>query len=253
MTRDLAPGEPAPEEPRLDPAAPWRLDPAAWALVHDRREARDFAFWRGLELAREVCAERIRPGELWLEVGCGPGHLTAALARLGASVLGIDLDPRMARYARRRWRQPFAVADAFLLPVADHSCAGIVAVSLLGCLPLPADFFAAAARVLAPGGTLCFTAMNRHSLLLAAAKAVAWRGRRGAPRYTAHDPATLTAALVSVGLMPERQVFYGHFLTAGGGTVPSPRAAQRLERAAPAGRRSAWARQVLLIARRAER
>jgi len=238
---------------RFNPVAPWRLDPAAWALVHDRREARDFAFWRGIELAREVCAERIRPGELWLEVGCGPGHLTAALARLGASVVGIDLDPRMARYARRRWRQPFAVADASLLPVADHCCAGIVAVSLLGCLPLPADFFAAAARALTPGGTLCFTAMNRHSLLLAAAKAAAWRGRRGTPRYTAHDPAALTTALRHAGFIPERQLFYGHFLAAGRVTVPNPPAARRRERAAPPGHRGAWARQILLVARRAER
>jgi SAM-dependent methyltransferase len=238
--------------PDLDRAAPWRLDPAAWALVHDRREARDFAFWRGLELAREVCAERIRPGELWLEVGCGPGHLTAALALAGASVLGIDLDPRMARYARRRWRQPFAVADASCLPIADRRCAGIVAVSLLGCLPLPAAFFAAAARVLAPGGTLCFTAMNRHSLLLAAARALSWRGHGGSPLYTAHDPAALTQALRRAGFIPERQVCYGHFFAAGRVTVPNPTAAQRRERAAPPGRRDAWARQILLVARRAE-
>src|SRR6195256_3429290 len=110
---------------------PARLDPAEWAQVHDRREARHFAFWRAVELAREVCAERVRPGELWLDVGCGPGHLAAALARLGARVVGLDLDPLMACYAQRRWRRPFTAADAALLPVADRSCAGIVAVSLL--------------------------------------------------------------------------------------------------------------------------
>jgi SAM-dependent methyltransferase len=237
---------------RLDDAAPGRLDPAAWALVHDRREARHFAFWRGVELAHEVCAERVRPGELWIEAGCGPGHLAAALARLGARVVGFDLDLRMARYGRRRWRQPFAVAEASLPPVADGCCAGIVAVSLLGCLPLPEAFFAAAERALAPGGTLCFSAMNRRSLLLAAGKALAWRGRRGSPHYASHDPAALTAALVRAGLAPERQLFYGHFLGTGRGTMPSPAAAQRLERTAPPGQRSVWARQVLLVARRGD-
>lgn len=231
-------------------AAPWRLDPAEWAQVHDRREARHFAFWRGVELAREVCAERVRPGELWIEVGCGPGHLAAALAGLGARVVGLDLDLRMVRYGRRRWRQPFGVAGASSLPVADGCCAGIVAVSLLGCLPLPGGFFAAAERALAPGGTLCFSAMNCRSLLLAAGKALAWRGRRGAPRYCAHDPAALTAALRSAGLEPERQLLYGHFLGAGLATLPSPGAARRLEREVAPGQRSAWARQVLLLARR---
>src|ERR1700681_1345528 len=104
MKRDPAPEGRSHQEPSgsLDRMAPWRLDPGEWALVHDRREARHLAFWRGVELAREVCAERVRPGDVWLDVGCGPGHLAAALARLGARVVGLDLDPRMARYGRRR-------------------------------------------------------------------------------------------------------------------------------------------------------
>ena len=222
----------------------WRLDPAAWAQVHDRREARHFAFWRAVELAREVCAERVKPADLWLDVGCGPGHLAASLACLGARVVGLDLDLQMARYAQRRWRQPFAVADAAVLPVADRSCAGIVAVSLLGCLPLPAGFFAAAERALSPGGTLCFSAMNRHSLLLSAGKALAWRPSRA--RYAAHDPMALTAALSRAGLEPERQILYGHFL----GNLPGPAASKRLEGEQPPGRRSPWARQILLVARK---
>ncbi|HVR11921.1 MAG TPA: hypothetical protein VMW75_28020, partial [Thermoanaerobaculia bacterium] len=132
---------------------------------------------------------------------------------------------------------------------ADRCCAGIVAVSLLGCLPLPAAFFDAARRVLAPGGTLCFSAMNRHSLLLAAGKARAWRGRRGRG-YAAYDPAALAAALACAGFSPERQILYGHFLGAGRRIVPGPGAAQRLERSVPPGCRSAWARQLLLVARR---
>lgn len=230
MNRDSAPGA--------------RLDPAEWAQVHDRREARHFAFWRAVELAREVCAERVKPAELWLDIGTGPGHLAAALAQLGARVVGLDLDPRMARYAHRRWRQPFAVAAAAFLPVVDRSCAGIMAVSLLGCLPLPEGFFAAAERALSPGGTLCFTAMNRHSLLLAAGRALAWRPSRA--RYAAHDPGVLAAALSRAGLEPERQILYGHFV----GNLPGPAASKRLEGEQPPGRRSPWARQILLVARK---
>ena len=37
-----------------------------------------------------------------VEVGCGPGHLTAHLAALGADATGLDLSPAMVAEARRR-------------------------------------------------------------------------------------------------------------------------------------------------------
>jgi SAM-dependent methyltransferase len=232
---------------RFDP----RFDPDAWARVHDRREARHFAFWRGLELCAAVCAERVRPGALWADVGCGSGHLTRALAALGARAIGLDHDLRMARYARRRGPGRFVVAAASSLALRDGSCAGLVAISLFGCLSDPAGFFAEAARVLAPGGTLCLSAMNRHSLLLAASKPWSWRPGRRPERYTAYDPAALAAGLRRAGFVPEREILYGHFAGIGGRVLPRPGVAQRLERTVPPGRRSAWARQLLLVARRA--
>jgi SAM-dependent methyltransferase len=224
-----------------------RLDPAAWALVHDRREVKDFAFWRGLELCTELCADRVRPGALWADVGSGTGHLASALAALGARVVGLDHDLNMARYACRRWSRPFAVSEAFRMPLADGSCSGVVAISLLGCLSDPSGFFAEAGRVLAPDGTLCISAMNRYSILLAASKAWSWRV---SGRYTAYDPAALTAALRRAGLVPEREVLYGHFASGGRRIVPSPDTARRWERTVAPGSRTAWARQFLLIARR---
>jgi SAM-dependent methyltransferase len=232
-----------------------RFDPEEWARVHDAGEDRHLAFRRGLELCVEACAERIRPGELWADVGAGTGHLAGALAALGARVIGLDRDPRMARYARARWSLAFAVADASRLALADLSCGGIVAISLLGCLASPAGFFAEAARVLAPGGTLCFSAMNRHSLLLAAGKVLTWRRRPasgpGPPRYTAYDPAALAAALRRAGLVPEREILYAHFVGAGSRIVPGAAAVRRRERTVPPGARDAWARQLLILARRA--
>ena len=231
-----------------------RFDPEEWARVHDAREDRHLAFRRGLELCVEACAERIRPGELWADVGTGTGHLAGALAALGARVIGLDRDPRMTLYARRRWPRAvaFAVADASRLALADASCGGIVAISLLGCLASPAGFFAEAARALTPGGTLCVSAMNRHSLLLAASKALTWQRRRGSPRYTAYDPADLADALRRAGLVPEREILYAHFLAAGSRIVPGAAAARRRERTAPPGARDPWARQLLILARRAD-
>src|SRR5262249_55524210 len=71
--------------PRAERLASWpRLTPAAWAQVHDLRRPRDLVFWRGQDLAAEICLPRVRPGDLWVDVGCGPGHLTATLAAAGA-------------------------------------------------------------------------------------------------------------------------------------------------------------------------
>ena len=230
-----------------------RFDPADWAAVHDRREPRHFAFRRGLELCLERCGARVRPGDLWVDAGAGTGHLAAALAARGARIAGCDLDPAMARYARRRWRLPFAVAAARALPLADGAASGVVAVSLLGCLAGSAElaaFLGEAARVLASGGTLCLTAMNRQSRLLATAKLWSWPARFRSGRFTAYDPAALADALQRAGFVVEEQIFYGHFLAAGRLVVPRPETAQRMERSAPPGARDPWARQILLVARR---
>jgi ubiquinone/menaquinone biosynthesis C-methylase UbiE len=232
-----------------------RLDPEEWARVHDRREPRHFAFRRGLELCLERCGPRVRPGELWVDVGSGTGHLSCALAGRGARAVGLDLDAAMALYAHRRWSQPFAVSNAGSLALRDGACAGVVAISLLGCLTGPrelAGFLAEAARVLIAGGTLCLSAMNRRSLLLAVNKTWSWPGRTGRTgRYRAYDPAALAGALRQAGFVLEEQLFYGHFLAAGSFVLPRPETALKRERAASPGRQDAWARQVLLLARRA--
>jgi SAM-dependent methyltransferase len=197
----------------------------------------------------------VRPGSLWADVGSGTGHLAHALAERGARAVGLDLDPAMARYARRRWAHPFAVvAAARSLPLANGVCAGVVAISLLGCLPGATDlagFLGEAARVLAPGGTLCLSATNRHSRLLATARLWSWPVRLRCGHYAAYDPAALAGELRRCGFLPEEQVFYGHFLAAGRLVLPRPATALRRERAVPPGSRDPWARQLLLLARRA--
>jgi SAM-dependent methyltransferase len=227
-----------------------RPDPAAWSLVHDRREARDFVFWRGLELCAQVCAESLQPGALWADVGSGTGHLSSTLTALGARVVALDIDLRMAHYARRRWSTSSAVADALSLPLDQSSCSGVVAISLLGCLPMSGAFFAEVSRVLAPGGTFCFSAMNRQSLLLALSKAWGWSGGATTERYIAYTPRSLAAGLRYANLTPVRQILYGHYVSGRGHAVPSPAVARRYERAVPPGAPSVWARQVLIVARR---
>lgn len=92
-----------------------------------------------------------------LDVGCGPGHITAHLAALGVDVAGVDLSPGMVEVARTR--HPglrFEVADMRQLPNGDHELAGIVAMySVIHIAPgeMP-DVIAEFRRVLADDGVL---------------------------------------------------------------------------------------------------
>ena len=107
--------------------------------------------------------------------------------------------------------------------------------------------------MLAPGGTLCLSAMNRQSRLLATASSGAGRPAALRPLH-AYDPAALAAELCGgPDSFLEEQIFYGHFLAAGRLVLPRPETAQRMERDAAPGSRDPWARQILLLARRAVR
>ena len=53
------------------------------------------------------------PGERILDLGCGPGQLTAKIAEAGAQVVGIDASPEMIGQARQNYPQlTFKLADA---------------------------------------------------------------------------------------------------------------------------------------------
>ncbi|MBX3726568.1 MAG: malonyl-ACP O-methyltransferase BioC [Xanthomonadales bacterium] len=95
-----------------------------------------------------------------LDVGCGPGRATAALARRwrDARVIGVDLALPMLRLARRArgWlrRQPVVCADANRLPLPDASVDLLFSSLCLQWLGDPQAALAEFARVLRPGGTL---------------------------------------------------------------------------------------------------
>ncbi|URN04110.1 class I SAM-dependent methyltransferase [Actinomadura madurae] len=62
-----------------------------------------------------------------LDVGCGPGTVTAYLAERGLDVSGVDLSPRMIENARRLHPEcRFAVASATELDLAEASLGGVL-------------------------------------------------------------------------------------------------------------------------------
>ncbi|MBY8873547.1 class I SAM-dependent methyltransferase [Micromonospora sp. PLK6-60] len=97
-----------------------------------------------------------RPGTV-LDVGCGPGHLTAHLRSLGADAVGIDLVPEFIAHAVASHPTGiYRLGSMDTLDVADHSVAGILAwYSLIHRPPHELDgILAEFRRTMSPAGTL---------------------------------------------------------------------------------------------------
>jgi ubiquinone/menaquinone biosynthesis C-methylase UbiE len=92
-----------------------------------------------------------------LDVGSGPGDVTAHLLELGLSVRGVDLSPAMVDLARREHPSvAFEVGEMSALAAGDSTLAGVVAWYSLIHVPEVGrpDVLAEFHRVLAPGGHL---------------------------------------------------------------------------------------------------
>jgi SAM-dependent methyltransferase len=106
-------------------------------------------------------------GEEVLDIGCGGGRLGTILAA-AAGVTGIDIDEDALERARARHsalpRFRFQRMDAARLEFPDASFDSALILDSLDGLAEPALALAEASRVLAAGGRLMVTAMNRESL-----------------------------------------------------------------------------------------
>lgn len=90
-----------------------------------------------------------------LEIGCGPGRITAFLAALGLTPSGLDLSPAMIALATRHYPTlDFATGTMTALPYGDDSFSGLLAWYSIIHVPDESlhTVFAEAARVLRPGG-----------------------------------------------------------------------------------------------------
>jgi len=92
-----------------------------------------------------------------VDVGCGPGHVTAHLRGLGLEASGVDLSPAMAAVASGAFPDlRFVVGDMTSLDESDDSIGGLVAFYSIIHIPTVglADLFREFHRVLIPGGYL---------------------------------------------------------------------------------------------------
>ncbi len=166
-------------------------------------------------------AEDVRALGPVLDVGCGPGTVTAHLAGLGVDVSGVDLSPRMIAHARRLHPDlRFAVASATALDLAAASLGGVLGWWSLFNLPrdvLP-GVLTSFARALVPGGQLL---LGMH----AGEGYVERTEVYGVPvTWTTHlwQPERLTALLHQAGLQPVAELRLPS--TPGGPSAPALRA-----------------------------
>lgn len=93
-----------------------------------------------------------------LDMGCGPGYVSAAAAERGANPIGLDFSHEMIAIARRTFPNiEFREGDAQNLPFPDQTFDRAVANFALLHLVNPERAMAEANRVLTPGGRFGFT------------------------------------------------------------------------------------------------
>jgi ubiquinone/menaquinone biosynthesis C-methylase UbiE len=215
-----------------------------------------------------------------LEIGCGAGFLTLALASRGYAVRAVDASDAMVDLAAARLHAAGLtgnvsthVADVHELPFADGAFSLVVAVGVLPWLDRPAHALQEVARVLEPAGTLILTADNRARLnsfvdpraspLLAPIKRLRRSLRRPAARGASqrmHFPSHVNALLRGAGFRVERvgTVGFGPFsiwshepLTDGAAIRLHERLQALADRGVPVLRSTGW--HYLVSARRRHR
>jgi ubiquinone/menaquinone biosynthesis C-methylase UbiE len=102
----------------------------------------------------------IPQGGIALDVGSGPGNVTASLARAagpGGLALGVDIsEPMLTRAVRAEAgaQVGFVRADAQRLPFRDQTFDAVVSVAMLQLIPQPSAALAEMVRVLRPGARM---------------------------------------------------------------------------------------------------
>ncbi|MFI1398295.1 methyltransferase domain-containing protein [Streptomyces sp. NPDC020681] len=118
--------------------------------------------WRTAANSAAYLIGELRPGMRVLDIGCGPGTITADLAALvpGGHVTGVDRAPDILEQARAFAAErglanaDFAVADVHALDFADDSFDVVHAHQVLQHVGDPVQALSEMRRVCRPGGTV---------------------------------------------------------------------------------------------------
>ncbi|MFN2301208.1 MAG: bifunctional 2-polyprenyl-6-hydroxyphenol methylase/3-demethylubiquinol 3-O-methyltransferase UbiG [Gammaproteobacteria bacterium] len=140
-----------------DLAARWWDPDGELRTLHDLNPAR----------VGYIAARCELPGTRVLDIGCGGGLLSEALAERGAVVTGIDASERAVEVAKLHLLES-GLTVAYECETAEaHAAKHPGAYDLVTCLellehvPEPASVVAACAALVRPGGAICFSTLNR--------------------------------------------------------------------------------------------
>ncbi len=154
------------------------------------------------------------PGARVLDVGCGGGLLSEAMAEAGAEVTGIDLAPELLRIARLHGLESRVVVDYRELPVETLAATepgsfdAVTCMEMLEHVPDPGAIVSACATLLKPGGRLFVSTLNRtpaaFALAIVGAEYVARLLPKGTHQYRDFiKPSELSGWLRDCGLVLE--------------------------------------------------
>ena len=190
-----------------DPAGPFRP-------LHEMNPTRLDYIARQIaaEFDRDPAARRPFEGLRLVDIGCGGGLLCEPMARLGAAVTGIDAaagNIPVARLHAERAGLPVDYRQTTAEALAAEGAAFdvVLAMEIVEHVADPGAFLATCGALLAPGGLLICSTINRTARAYAVAIVGAERILRWLPRGT-HDwnrfltPAELEALIAAAGLSP---------------------------------------------------
>ena len=183
-------------DPAGEQRALHKLNPVRLQFIRDHLADR---FGRDIRAAKPFSGLRL------LDIGCGGGLVSEPMARLGFAVTGIDAGSDMLQIARSHAAEMGLAVDYRNSAVEDLAATGalydaVLALEVVEHVADAALFFSAAAQLVAPGGALIASTINRtaKAFLLAVVGAEYVMG--WLPRGT-HDwrkfrrPSELAAAL----------------------------------------------------------
>lgn len=195
----------------VDPAETARFDRLASRWWDPDGESRPLHDLNPVRLGY-IADRAILQGARALDVGCGGGLLSEALARCGAVVTAIDLAPAVLDVARLHLLE--SGIDVDYREVSAESLADeqpgafdvVTCMEMLEHVPDPASVIRACAALLKPGGKLFLSTLNRTPLAFGAAILGAEHVLRLLPRGTHHyaqllKPSEIAAELRKAGLV----------------------------------------------------
>ena len=153
---DLLGEQPAADIPKNTGFIQWMWASPVGSMFYDRSQVLTRRLITAIQHPTEWLD--IPQGGIALDVGSGPGNVTASLARAAGPdglALGVDIsEPMLARAVRAEAgpRVGFLRADAQRLPFRDATFDAVLSIAMLQLIPEPSTALAEMVRVVRPGG-----------------------------------------------------------------------------------------------------